>query len=459
MKASAWRLCAPFIAIRSIHKAGAFVVSAGLLSLLAPAAQAGAPIGPPLTNGWTADVVANPAFSDDFNGVDPDGTGVDTTKWNYRTDQWKTSLNSVQTLANVSVANGNMVVSLLKQDTPGVVESNGTVITQHFTGGGLVSKQRFRYGYYESAIKVNATPGWHSSFWLQEGDGSNTFTTARRTEIDVFEINSGTQNNKPGLTQLQNNLIRWYPPFSGQPETTTNQYSYPGFLTGGAYAGSDFSKAYHTFGVDWEENSVTFYVDGVEVDRPTVYVNNTATPSSGPFPYLPTDDTHDPVNIWLTDVASGSTLPTASSDQIFFDYVRYWQKDYYVDYNDAGSGYAEVAGTWSTSSLPGWTKGYVSRYGTCNVAGNIASWTPNIQNAGNYDVYYYNIVNANSDSNMALAVAGQTTMVNGTTGTNGWVLLTAAPIAVPVGNVTTVTLTSSGSGCARAENVKFVRVN
>ncbi|MFM0221260.1 family 16 glycosylhydrolase [Paraburkholderia dipogonis] len=437
MKPSVSRPRAPLIAIRSIHAAGAFVATAGLLSLLAPAAHANPPVVS--GNGWTADVIANPAFNDDFNGTQPDGTGVDTTKWNYRTDQYKSQLNSVQTPANVSVANGNMIVSLLKQDTPNVVGPNGTIITQHYTGGGLISKQRFRYGYYETSIKINSTPGWHSSFWLQEGDGSNTFTTDRRTEIDVFEINSAS------LTKIQHNLFKWYPPFtgSGAGELTTNPYVYSGFATG-----QNFSTAYHTYGVDWEENSITFYIDGVAV-----------TKSPAPIAYPPSADTHDPVSIWLTDVASGSTLPTASADQIYFDYVRYWQKDYYVDYNDAGSGYAEPVGTWYTSSLAGWTKDYKTRYATCNVGGNVATWTPKIQNAGNYDVYYYNIVNANSDSNMALAVAGQTTMVNGTTGTTGWVKVTAAPIAVPAGTGTTVSMTSSGSGCARAENVKFVRVN
>jgi len=433
MKQPVMRLRAPLISMRAIPVAGAFVATAALLSLLATAAQA----NPPSGNGWTADIIANPTFSDDFNGVNPDGTGVDTTKWNYRTDQWKANLNSVQTPANVSVANGNMIVSLLKQDTPNVVGPNGTIITQHYTGGGLVSKQRFRYGYYETSIKINSTPGWHSSFWLQEGDGSNTFTTDRRTEIDVFEINSAS------LKTLQHNLIMWYPPFPSQPEITTGQYLYPGLAPG-----SDFSTAYHSYGVDWEENLVTFYIDGVEV-----------TQSPTPIAYAPSADTHDPINIWLTDVASGSTLPTASADQIYFDYVKYWQKDYYVDFNDTGSGYAEPVGTWYTSSVAGWTKGYKTRYATCSVAGNVATWTPTIQNAGNYDVYYYNIVNGNSDSNMALTVAGQTTMVNGTAGTTGWVKLTAAPIAVPVGNATTVTMTSSGSGCARAETVKFVRVN
>ncbi|MFM0340723.1 family 16 glycosylhydrolase [Paraburkholderia fungorum] len=432
------RLCAPSASIHFLNATRTAVAAACLLSFFAPIAGA-APVGA----GWTADVIANPTFNDDFNGTQPDGTGVDTTKWNYRTDQWKQGLNSVQTPANVSVANGNMVVSLLKQDTPNVQTSSG-MITQHYTGGGLISKQRFRYGYYEISAKINSTPGWHSSFWLQEGDGSTTYTTDRRTEIDVFEINSAS------LTYIQHNLFKWYPPFSGSggaAEVTTNPYVYSGFATGGAYVGSDFSKAYHTYGVDWEENSITFYIDGVAV-----------TKSPTPIPYSPSADTHDPVSIWLTDVATGS-LPTASADQIYFDYVRYWQKDYYVDYNDAGSGYAEPVGTWYTSSLAGWTKDYKTRYATCNVGGNVATWTPAIRNAGNYDVYYYNVVNANSDPNMALNVAGQTTMVNGTTGTTGWVKLTAAPIAVPAGTGTTVSVTSSGSGCARAETVKFVRVS
>ncbi|MFL9886473.1 family 16 glycosylhydrolase [Paraburkholderia agricolaris] len=422
MRQKVSRLRAPLISIPSIHPAALAITAAGLLSLVVPIAEAsGPPVG---TNGWTADVAANPVFTDNFSG-----TALDTTKWNYRTDQWKPHMKSAQRPANVSVNNG-LIITLLKQDTPNVQTSNGT-ITQHYTGGGIVSKQAFRYGYYETSAQINSTPGWHSSFWLQAGDGSNTYTTARRTEIDGFEIDSAA------LTDIRHNVIEWYPPFKSTPELTSGVYQYPNF-TGGA----NFSTGYHTYGIDWEEDSVSYYVDG----------NLMKT-----LAYEPGSDTHDPVNIWLSDVAT--QWPTAATDQIKWAYASYWQKDYYVDYNNAGTGYAEVTGTWYTSSLPGWTKGYVSRNATCNVAGNVATWTPTILNAGNYNVYYYNIVNANSDSNMSLNVAGQTTMVNGTAGTSGWVQLTAAPIAVPAGKATTVTLTSSGSGCARAENVKFVRAN
>jgi beta-glucanase (GH16 family) len=421
MRQKVARLRAP---LRSIHPAPLAIAVAGILGVVVARAEAsGPPVG---TNGWTADVAANPVFTDNFSG-----TTLDTSKWTYRTDQWKSGLQSVQTPANVSVNNG-LTIALLKQATPNVQTSSGT-ITQQFTGGGIISTQAFRYGYYETSAQINSTSGWHSSFWFQEdgGNGSNTYTSARRTEIDAFEIDSKTP------TYIRHNLFEWYPPFTSTPEPTSGEYLYPHFASG-----ANFSTGYHTYGVDWEEGSITYYVDGNLMYSIT---------------YSPGTDTNDYINIWLSTVATES--PTAATDHSNWAYATYWQKDYYSDYNDAGTGYAEVTGTWYTSSLPGWTKGYVSRYATCNTAGNTATWTPSILNAGNYNAYYYNIVNANSDPNMSLNVAGQTTMVNGTTGTTGWVLLTAAPIAVPAGNSTTVTLTSSGSGCARAENVKFLRVN
>ena len=426
MELNVMRLRTPLLPIGSAGSASAAIAVASLLSVLSPVANAD-----PVESQWPADVIASPVFSENFTGTQLDGTGLDETKWNYRTDQYKSGMQSAQKAANVSVSSGALNIALKTEST--VVQTSNGPITQLYSGGGIVSKQTFRYGYYEVQVKVNPTSGWHSSFWFQEdgGDGSNTYTSARRTEIDAFEIDSGAP------TYIRHNLFEWYPPFNSTPEPSSGIYKYPNF-TGGA----TFSTGYHTYGVDWEEGSISYYVDGNLMYSTT---------------YDPSWDTNDYINIWLSTVATAS--PTASSDHSNWAYATYWQKDYYSDYNDPGTGYAEVAGTWYNSSLAGWTKGYVTRYATCNTAGNTATWTPTILNAGNYNVYYYNIVNANSDPNMSLNVAGQTTMVNGTTGNTGWVLLTAAPIAVPLGNATTVTLTSSGSGCARAENVKFVRVN
>ena len=55
-----------------------------------------------------------------------------------------------------------------------------------------------------------------------------------------------------------------------------------------------------------------------------------------------------------------------------------------------------------------------------------------------------------------LSVAGTQTVVNGTAGPSGWVDL--GTFTLPAGTGTAVTLTGSGTGCARADAVRFVRV-
>jgi hypothetical protein len=72
-------------------------------------------------------------------------------------------------------------------------------------------------------------------------------------------------------------------------------------------------------------------------------------------------------------------------------------------------------------------------------------------------VFAYNIVHSGSDTNGKYEVNGTTTYVNGTTGTTGWVSL--GTHSLPAGTATAVKLTSSGSGCARADAVKFVRIS
>src|SRR5690349_18121013 len=78
----------------------------------------------PTGTGWTM------VFSDDF-----DGTAVDTAKWNYRTD---VKAYSAQRPENVTVSGGLMSINLKQEAYAG----------KSFTGGGLVSKQTMRYGYY-----------------------------------------------------------------------------------------------------------------------------------------------------------------------------------------------------------------------------------------------------------------------------------------------------------------------
>src|ERR1700761_5892141 len=70
------------------------------------------------------------------------GSALDTTTWNYRTD---IKAKSAQLPANVSLdGQGHMAIALRHEPFAG----------QQFTGGGIVSKAAFRYGYFEVKAKT-----------------------------------------------------------------------------------------------------------------------------------------------------------------------------------------------------------------------------------------------------------------------------------------------------------------
>jgi beta-glucanase (GH16 family) len=376
------------------------LVAAGL-AVVGPAGPAAA--APP-GSGWTL------AFSDEF-----DGTTVDTSKWHYRTD---VKALSAQRPQNVSVGGGLMSIALKQESYAGM----------NFTGGGLVSRKALRYGYYETRAKINDGAGWHSSFWLQAGDGTTTFPPDQRTEIDIFEIDSiNPQTVHHGVLTWRGNGVR-----------ASTSY-------GSTYNSGLDLRQWHTYGVDWSETGAGYYIDGV--------LKWTA-------PYVPSQWTHDYTKIWLTSIAYGST-PDASKlpSAMQFDYVRYWQKDYYVDDDGpAAYGYAET-GPWAASTLTGWTVASPTRYASCGVAGATATWRPNLRAAGTYAVYAWKVRAANSDTGQRYdTVHGGVTStgyVDGTAGSSGWVHL--GTWAFPAGTGGYVKTTASGSGCARADAVKFVR--
>jgi hypothetical protein len=113
-----------------------------------------------------------------------------------------------------------------------------------------------------------------------------------------------------------------------------------------------------------------------------------------------------------------------------------------------------------TSTLSGWNYTSPSRYAACHSAGNTASWRPNLRAAGTYEVFVYQIVHSGSDVNARYDLvhdgSTSTSFRNGTTGTTGWTSLGSHYF--PTGTAGYLKVTSSGSGCARADAVKFVRV-
>lgn len=198
------------------------------------------------------------AWSDDF-----DGPSLNTTKWMYRTD---VKMDSSQRPENVSVSNGQLVIHLRKEDHRG----------KSYTGGGVISRERFRYGYYEARVKMHGASGWHQSVWAMfAGDGSTTYPEQMRTEIDAMEFDSDvTWKGHMGL-------IKWQ-----GPGKSTSLSCTPGVYRGPL--GFDASAGFHHYGFEWTPKEVRFYLDG---DLRCV------------LPYPPTDGEHDSINFWLTAIA------------------------------------------------------------------------------------------------------------------------------------------------------------
>lgn len=112
----------------------------------------------------------NLVFSDEF-----DSNTLDHSKWNYRL---RDKPDSAQEEENVEVRDGNLLIHARKQ----------RVGKYNYTGGGIISKPLFVYGYYEARFKIPASEGWHTAFWtMPEYEPKDL----RNTEIDFCEQDSG----------------------------------------------------------------------------------------------------------------------------------------------------------------------------------------------------------------------------------------------------------------------------
>ena len=210
-----------------------------------------------------------------------DGRQLSDADWTYRIDSkhWSTQLPE-----NVSVSDGLLHIALKHERAGG----------KQYSGGGVITKQEFRYGYYEARFKCPPGKGWHTSFWMMRHDGTgDTSPEAAMQELDVCETNSSD------LKRYEANLHRWpkevHKAFGPIPVNTP-----------------DLSADFHIWGCEFRPDRVTFYFDGKVV----------GSLEASSFP-------HGDQNIWLTVIASplgntdsvnDSKLP-ASAD---FDYVRFY---------------------------------------------------------------------------------------------------------------------------------------
>ncbi len=221
-----------------------------------------------------------------------EGSSLDMDKWGYRTDSkhWST-----QKPENVSVSGGTLKLALKKEEAG----------DKSYTGGGVISRPAFRYGYYEARLKVPPGAGWHTSFWMMFHDGrGGTDPTDAHQELDVIENNS----NRP--TTYGVNVHKW-----------KGEHIYFG---GKDIKTPDLSAGFHTFGCEFTPSTVNYFFDWKLVQ--TVDVTKAAKTDGSTATFE-----HGDQHIWLTSIAShlGRTKAvddTQLPEQAEFDYVRFFSQ-------------------------------------------------------------------------------------------------------------------------------------
>jgi beta-glucanase (GH16 family) len=233
-----------------------------------------------------------------------DGGSLDASMWEFRTDtkHWST-----QVPQNISLRGGNLIIALnTVAATTGVKHTAGGAEyvsdPNHpeppagikYTGGGVISKAAFGYGYYECRMRIMAGKGWHSSFWMMKHDSSGgTGTTKADLELDVIE------NDSIDLTSYGVTTHKWKGGHEsyGHKKVTTLPLN-----------------DYHVYGCEYTPTAVNYFFDGDLVQSVDIHA-------------LPQGE----VNIWLTSIASGLGNTDQVDDSrlpghVDYDYVRFYQK-------------------------------------------------------------------------------------------------------------------------------------
>ena len=175
-------------------------------------------------------------MSDEFEGKE-----LDRSKWVVGMEWWKGRQPALFSEKNVTVSDGKLHLTMRKEKLPAELEKQGY---HDYTSAALHSKDRTVYGYFEVKAKPMNSAG-SSSFWFHKEDTPNWLT-----EIDVFEIGGKARGfeNKYNM-----NVHVWQTPQEKKHWDVQHTWVAPWRL----------ADAYHVYGLEWDNDEIKFFVDGV----------------------------------------------------------------------------------------------------------------------------------------------------------------------------------------------------
>lgn len=220
-------------------------------------------------------------WSDEFNG-----DHLDTTVWNYEIggNGWGNNELEYYQPNNVTMENGNLVITAKKERVGGRIYTSSRITTQ--------GKKEFTYGRIEARMKFPVAMGFWPAFWML-GSDIPTVGWPKSGETDIMEhINNDS---------LIYGTIHW--DNNGHVQSGSKVASSP--------------SSYHVYDVEWTPTAITWHIDGVSYYSTSILTNNT-----GAF--------HNPFFI-LFNMAIGGNWPGNTIDEsilpakMYVDYVRVYQ--------------------------------------------------------------------------------------------------------------------------------------
>ena len=195
-----------------------------------------------------------------------DGDRLDDSKWSYRTNFWGQRFHAFAAPEDGCVEVSGGTVKLKVKKLP-----NGQFVSPQLQTGELMwdipwdngrkafwplpkrspAKFLHRFGYYECRCRLQRMPGWWSAFWMQTETQGTCLDPARAgIEHDIME------SFEPGDVSYHcfhmNGYGKDYKGFNAPP-----------FSWGGGVHTKLDVEEFHTFGLLWEPDGYTLFVDGL----------------------------------------------------------------------------------------------------------------------------------------------------------------------------------------------------
>lgn len=197
-------------------------------------------------------------FNDDFDtlSASQDGKG---TQWNYidyvswdnvNARNWRTYQSNDPALTEIRTEGDTSFVSLWGKkgnyhtENTSTSNANKVVGTDVYACGGLFTQKTFtfQYGYVEARARFDCVQGCWPAIWMLPAAGQNW---PNNGEIDILEhLNSET---------IAYQTLHFFADNGTSDASAGLQGKITGELTG-----------WHTYGMEWTENAITFYVDGTK---------------------------------------------------------------------------------------------------------------------------------------------------------------------------------------------------